>query len=138
MRVLLFHCKNYATKIEKLSNRPKGIEPEEIKEKEQKCNDCIVSFITLEEKDDTKKVSSELAKELSKMSKEVGHDTIVMLPFAHLSNKLASAKEGIKALDLIENKLKKKFNIIRAHFGSHKSLLIDIYGHVGNVRYREF
>jgi len=138
MRALLFHCKNYVTKIEKLSNRPVDIEPEKVREKEQACKDCIVSLVTIEEGDDVKKVSSGLAKEISKMSKEVGHDNIVVLPFAHLSNKLAKARDGIKALDLIEKKLKKKFNVVRAHFGSHKSLLLDIYGHLGNVRYREF
>ncbi len=138
MRALLFHCKKYKTKINKLSNRPKGIKPEEIKEKEQKRKDCIVSLITIEKEDILKKADFEIAKEISKMSKEVGHNNIIILPFAHLSNNLASTKECIEVINSIENKLKKKFNITREHFGSHKSLLIDIYGHVGNVRYREF
>jgi len=76
--------------------------------------------------------------EVAKMSQEVGHKNIVILPFAHLSNNLAKVKEGIKAITLIEEKLKENYNVIRAHFGSHKSLLLDIYGHPGNARYREF
>ncbi|MEK6918294.1 MAG: threonyl-tRNA synthetase editing domain-containing protein [Nanoarchaeota archaeon] len=138
MKALLFHCKNYATRVDRLSNLPKDIEPEEIKEKEQKCGDCIVSLITIEKGDDIEETSSNIAEEISKFCDEVGHKNIVLLPFAHLSNNLAKAKDGIKALDLIENKLKKKFDVMRAHFGSHKSLLLDIYGHVGNARYREF
>jgi len=63
---------------------------------------------------------------------------VVILPFAHLSNNLAKAKDGIKIVSFIEENLKKEFNVMRAHFGSHKELLLDIYGHPGNARYREF
>jgi threonyl-tRNA synthetase len=138
MRALLFHCKNYGTKIDRLANRPEDITPEEVNEKEQTCKDCIVALITVEEGDKIKQVCSNLTKEIAKMSDEVGHKNIVILPFAHLSNNLAKAKEGINALDLIEKELTKKFNVMRAHFGSHKSLLLDIHGHPGNARYREF
>jgi threonyl-tRNA synthetase len=138
MRVLLFHCRDYVTRVERLSNKPDGIEPEEVKEREQKCRDCLVCLVTVEKRDDIKKVSLNLAKEISKMSREVGHKNVVLLPFAHLSNKLSGTKKGIKVLDLIEKRLKKKFKVVRAHFGSHKSLLLDVYGHLGNVRYREF
>jgi threonyl-tRNA synthetase len=72
------------------------------------------------------------------MSQEVKHKNIVILPFAHLSNNLANSEDGIKAIDFIEEKLKQDYHVIRAHFGSHKSLLLDIYGHPGNARYREF
>lgn len=138
MRALLFHCKEYGVRIDRLSNRPEDIASEEIKEKEQKCEDCIVILVTVEEGDKAEKVSLKLSKEVVKMSEEVKHKNVVLLPFAHLSNNLAKAKEGIKVLDLIEEKLKKKVNVKRAHFGSHKSLLLDIYGHPGNARYREF
>ena len=53
---------------------------------------------------------------------------------------MISSSEPIK-LDIrkdIEENLKKEFNVMRAHFGSHKELLLDIYGHPGNARYREF
>jgi len=72
------------------------------------------------------------------MSKEVGHKNIILLPFAHLSNRLADSGKSLKILVNLESLLKKDFNVIRSHFGSHKSLLLDIYGHPGNVRYREF
>lgn len=134
----MFHCENYKVKVSKLANRPKDIISEDIKEKEQECKDCIVVLTTIEKGDDIQKFSSSLVDEINKMSKEVGHKNIVILPFAHLSNNLARAKEGIEAINLIEEKLKKDHSPIRAHFGSHKSLLLDIYGHPGNARYREF
>lgn len=138
MRALLFHCHNYKVRVDKLANRPEDITPEEIKEKEQICKDCIVVLTTIEKEDKIEDFCSKLVNEISRMSKEVGHKNIVILPFAHLSNNLAKAKEGILAINLIEKKLQEGFNVIRAHFGSHKSLLLDIYGHPGNARYREF
>ena len=138
MRSLLFHCKNYRTKVEKLANKPDGISSEEIKEKEQACKDCIVALITIESQDDPEKISVSMADEILKMSQEIGRDTVILLPFAHLSNNLAKSKVSIATLDLIENILKKKIKVTRAHFGSHKELLIDIYGHPGNARYRDF
>ena len=48
MRTLLFHCKNYRVKLGKLADRPKGIVPERVVEKEQHCEDCIVALITVE------------------------------------------------------------------------------------------
>ncbi len=138
MRALLFHCQNYGVKIDRLANRPEEITAEEVKEKEQNCKDCIVVLITIEKNDNLKKFCSHLVDEIAKMSQEVGHKNIVILPFAHLSNNLAKAKDGIKAIGLIEEILQKSYNVMRAHFGSHKSLLLDIYGHPGNARYREF
>jgi threonyl-tRNA synthetase len=138
MKALLFHCKRYATKIVRLSARPGKITPEKIKKKENLSNDCIVVLLTIERKDKIEKCCLELAKEVAKMSKEVGRKSIVLLPFAHLSNKLANSKKSIDGLNELEKLLRDNFNVVRDHFGSHKSLLLDIYGHPGNARYREF
>ncbi len=138
MRALLFHCKKYGVEISELATRPKDITPEEVKEKRQNCKDCIVAFVTVEKHDDIKKTSSGLVKEIIKMCKEVGRDNVMIVPFAHLSNNLADTDDGLKAISLIENDLKDYVAVARTHFGSHKSLLLDVYGHPGNVRYREF
>ncbi len=138
MKALLFHCKRYITKISRLSVRPKNLSPEPIRKKGWNCRDCIVVLLTVEKKDSIKKNCDELVREISKMSKEVGHKNIILLPFAHLSNRLADSGKSLKILVNLESLLKKDFNVIRSHFGSHKSLLLDIYGHPGNVRYREF
>lgn len=74
------------------------------------------------------------------MSNEIKRNTVVILPFAHLSKKLATDSESKRALDIIENTLKQntRLKILRDHFGSHKEVLLHIYEHAGNVRYREF
>jgi threonyl-tRNA synthetase len=138
MKALIFHCKEYKTEIFELANRPARIKPEEAKYKKQECEDCVVAFITIEKGDKSENFSLQIADEIAKMSKDVGDKNIVIVPFAHLSNNLAESKDSLEALDRIEEMLKNNFNVIRAHFGSHKSLLLDVYGHPGNVRFREF
>ena len=138
MKTLMFHTKNYEIKIVRLANKPKGIKPEKVKEKEQKVKDCILSFICVEQEDDLEKFSSELSKEILKFASEVKCLKIVICPFAHLSKNLANYKEGIKFFDFLENKLKNKISIFRSHFGSDKSLILEVYGHAGAVRFREF
>lgn len=73
------------------------------------------------------------------MAHDIGRNSIVVFPFADLSSSLASSSEGLRTLLLVEECLKKdSFDVRRGHFGSHKELLIDVYGHPGNVRFREF
>jgi hypothetical protein len=136
MKALLFHFKRYGIKIEKLSNRPEGIVPEKIGKKRQGCRDCIVVMLTVE-KDDKSESIEKISSEIVKMSKEVGDKNVVILPFAHLSRNLAPSSKTIDTISKIEDILGSDFNIIRGHFGSHKSLLLDVYGHPGNARWRE-
>lgn len=138
MRALIFHCKEYRTEIFEIANRPNRIKPEKIKERRQECKDCIVAFITVEMGDIIEKFSHQMADEIYKAGKEVGEQNIAIVPFAHLSSNIARSENAIEALNTIENILKNDFKIIRSHFGSHKSLLLDVYGHPGNVRFREF
>lgn len=84
-------------------------------------------------------ISKKISKDIIKFCKEVKVSNIVICPFAHLSNDLADYKKGIEFFDLLEKELKKtKLKIIRSHFGSDKSLLLDVVGHKGNVRFREY
>jgi hypothetical protein len=140
MRALLFHAEEYGVIFHSFANRPKGIFVEDVNKKEEQiCGNCIVAFITIEKGDNKIKVSEGISKEIKKMCDEVKRDKAVIVPFAHLSNNLCEPKKSFEILEDIENKLKEmKLKTMRAHFGSNKSLHLDIYGHVGNVRYREF
>ena len=126
MKVLLLSCKKFNSKIKKLATRPESIKPEPIKQNDYTTGKSIVALITAEAGDDLKKSSDELRDEIEKFSKDTGINEIVIFPFGHLSNKLASSEETVSFLDLIESKLQ-GFKITRVHFGSHKSLLLDIY-----------
>ncbi len=137
MKSLLCHCRNYRSEVKRLSTTPAGIKPEEIKEKVIEAQDVLVVLITIEVGDDIENVVPKLANEVTKMSKDTGHKNVVLFPFGHLSNKLADTDTTVKAMHLLEEYLK-EFHPKRAHFGSDKKLLLDIFGHKGNVRYREF
>ena len=138
MRSVLFHCKEYRSEFDSLATRPKDVTPEKINERVQNSQDCVVALINVEKGDDIKNSSIALAQEITQMGENVGRKNVVIVPFAHLSNKLAKSKDAIKALDIIQEMLEKQFNLTRVHFGSHKSLLLNVKGHQGNVRYREF
>lgn len=140
MKGLLFHCRKWAVEFDSYANRPGDIKPESVEGmEEQECEDCVVAYVTVEKRDNAEKTSSGMAREIWEMCNELGRKNVVVCPFAHLSNNLADSDLGLKTLKLIAKKLeKKKLNVMRAHFGSNKSLLMDVPGHVGNARFREF
>ncbi len=137
MKSLLLHCRRFQTKIGKLATRPPNIKPEPITMTQYEAHKSIVALITIEEGDDLHNTVQKLAEEIRTFSKETGIKTVVICPFGHLSNKLASSEKALESLKLLETQLT-DFETMRVHFGSHKSLLLDIPSHVGNVRFREF
>jgi threonyl-tRNA synthetase len=138
MRSILFHCKDFGSVITGLSTRPDDIVHGDILDKKQSSHDCILAFVTIEKGDGAEK-SSSLAQEIAQFCKDTKHNNVFLCPFAHLSNNLAVAKEAMPVLEEIANQLKLiNINLTQGHFGSDKELLIHLYGHPGNTRYREF
>jgi len=139
MRALLFNAGKFAVEFDSYANRPEDIVSEDVSGKEkQKCDECVVVFITVERGDNKTKVVGAIFREVEKMCLEVGREKVVIVPFAHLSNNLENHKKSLDILNAIEDKLGKNLKVMRSHFGSNKSLLLEVHGHVGNVRYREF
>lgn len=137
MRALLFHAKEYRMKVTGLATRPKDVRHELVSVPEQDCMNCIVALICVEAGDGGDMIPERLAAEIVKMTQETGHKSIVLAPFAHLSSNLASSEQALMMLDTIQSKLAGQ-QVIRSHFGSDKELLLDIFGHPGNARFREF
>ena len=137
MKLLMWHCKNYSVKITGVSNRPRNIEPEKQRSKDERMKNCIVSMITIEKEDEMLSIG-QAKKEIEKFAKDAKSDSIVLMPFAHLSNNIADSKKSITTLDNLEKDLKENFEILRSHFGYHKELLLHTFGHKTNVRFREF
>ena len=138
MRSLLFHCKDFGSVITGLSTRPENIIHADILDEKQSSHDCILAFVTVEKGDLTEKALA-LVREVLKFCKETSHPNVFLCPFAHLSNNLAPAKEALIILERLVNELKSSgIYLTEGHFGSDKELLIHLYGHPGNVRYREF
>jgi threonyl-tRNA synthetase len=138
MRVLLLHANSFVTKIVAESDRPNGIKPEIRKSSSEEMKECLVCFFTVENGDDDKKVES-FYTEIIKTAQEVGTKNLMISPFVHLSNNIASPKVSKTAYEQLLNKFKNSgYCIGSSHFGYHKSLQLDIKGHPGSFRYREF
>jgi D-Tyr-tRNAtyr deacylase len=138
MRSLLFHCKDFGSLITGLSTRPNNIIHGDIINEEQLSHDCILVLITIEKGDVLEKIPR-LVKEIIKFCTDTNHNNVFLCPFAHLSGNLASAKEALAILENIIIALKaENINLTEGHFGSDKELLIHLYGHPGNARFREF
>jgi hypothetical protein len=137
MKALLCHCRNYRSEVKKLSTTPEGITPEPLGERVSEATDAVVALVTVETGDDIKHQAPLLAEEIRKMCADTGHSNIVLFPFGHLSNKLADSKTTMQFFDLLEEELT-DMHSQRTHFGSDKKLLLDVFGHKGNMRYREF
>ncbi|MCA9352070.1 hypothetical protein KC866_01640 [Patescibacteria group bacterium] len=139
MKSLITHCRNFKSEFDGFADRPQGIVPQELKEDKWQETEAVVAFITVEDRDRIKEVSQLMVEELYLIANEFGRKKVVLIPFAHLSSNIANYKDALSFLDYLEEGLKQKeLDITRVHFGSHKSLLLDIPGHTGNIRFREF
>ena len=138
MKALLLHANKFVTKVVEESTKPIGIEPEKRKSQNEQMKECLVCFFTVE-KNDTKDQAKNFYLEIIKTANELGTKNIMIAPFVHLSNNIESpniAKDFYT--DLMNRFSGSDYKISSSHFGYHKSLLLDIKGHPGSFRYREF
>ncbi|EKD43573.1 MAG: hypothetical protein ACD_72C00217G0002 [uncultured bacterium] len=139
MRALILHTNRFETKVIMGSNWPKGIISETVSSTEKiELENCLTIFFCVEESD-TEKQLDELYTEIIKTSDEIQTNNLLISPFVHLSNNIA---KPALAKSLYERLVKKidntKYNVKSSPFGYHKSLMLDIKGHPGSFRYREF
>lgn len=120
------------------SKRPYGIVPEKRRAIAENMAQCIVVFFCVEQ-NDTEKQMDELCREVIKTSDEFGNKNLMISPFVHLSKNIAKPEVAKKFYeDVLKRFEKSDFNVQSSHFGYHKSLLLDIKGHPGSFRFREF
>ncbi len=138
MKSLILHVDKFATKLVEESKWPKGIIPEIKKSNKEEMTKCLVVFFCVE-KGDTKKQVEAIYKEILKTAKEVNTKKLLISPFVHLSQNIAKPEKAKELYELLMSKfIDSDFTVKSSHFGYHKSLLLDIKGHPGSFRYREF
>lgn len=138
MKCLFFHLKHFHSEVVGLAKRPEGIIPEPLSKIAEDAIDVVAVFVTVERKD-TISMAKECVKDILKFTNDVGVSEVVLCPFAHLSHDLAKYEVALKILTSVERLLSEsKIILHRVHFGSDKSLLLDVYGHEKNVRFREY
>jgi threonyl-tRNA synthetase len=133
LRVLLVHAKEFSFRV-----REKAIsQAEELENvpKEGSYENVLVVFTTIEEDDAkaVKDVVEQAAKDILEVASKVKASTILIYPYAHLSQKLAPPHQALEALKLLEEMLKEKasnaFRVERAPFGWYKEFKLHCYGH---------
>ena len=138
MRSLILHADKFATKVIEESNWPEGINPEKRKSDSEEMEKCLVVFFCVENEDSEKQIDA-IYQEILKTANEVQTKNIMISPFVHLSKNIAIPDVAKRLYEeLMDKFIDSDFVVKSSHFGYHKSLLLDIKGHPGSFRYREF
>jgi len=103
----------------------------EFEKKGEEVKDALAVLTAVEKGDtDIKAVVEKLIENIVDIAKQVSVKNIVLYPYAHLSQNLASPEIAIEVLDEAFKELKnKKFNVSKAPFGYYKELEMKVKGH---------
>ncbi|MFH1770349.1 MAG: threonine--tRNA ligase [archaeon] len=127
MKLLCIHSDfiEYEAKKKAIKN------PEELKKKKDRMEDCLAVFTAVETGDETNpKEAVKLAvAEIEKNLKQVKTKKIMLYPYAHLSSDLGKPTVAVKIMEDMEKAIKKNYTIKRAPFGWYKSFNISCKGH---------
>ncbi|MGB9709287.1 threonine--tRNA ligase [Infirmifilum uzonense] len=128
MKLLLIHAKSFEYEA-----REKALEGAEDIDGRRvgKAENALVVFVTVEEGDSSDPgVVSAAVREIEDVFRRVKASEVVVYPYAHLSENLASPGEALAILKSIESQLSEKgLKTQRAPFGWYKRFTLDCYGH---------
>jgi len=136
MRILTLHSDFIEFEVKKKAIK----EPEPLKKKKERIEQALVVFMSVEERDEknpesTAKKAIENIKDIASQLKE---KRIVLYPYVHLTSTPSSPKTALKVIDIIEQELKKDYDIHRSPFGWYKAFDIKCKGHPLSELSREF
>ncbi|RLE57982.1 MAG: threonine--tRNA ligase [Thermoprotei archaeon] len=130
MRLLLIHAEYFRYKV-----REKAIESAEELDgvkSEAESRNTLVCFCTVEKGDERnpEAIAESACSEVLSIMSKVRASSVVLYPYAHLSQKLADPITAVRVLKMLEEKLKERgIEVIRAPFGYYKSFEIKCIGH---------
>ncbi len=127
MRLLLLHT-DY---IEYKAEEKVGDIAEENVDLEGRIENGLAVFIAVESEDEKeiKEIVEEAKGEIEDVASQLKTDKIMLYPYAHLSDDLASPKGAVEILKNLEKSLKSDFKTKRAPFGWYKSFEVSCKGH---------
>ncbi len=133
MRVLLIHAREFSFKA-----REKAVEEADDLDAvrgEGRFENVLVVFTTVEEGDtgNPKSVVEQAASDIVEVARRVGAKTILIYPYAHLSQRLAPPRHAKRILEELEHALRERVgdsvDVVRAPFGWYKEFSLHCYGH---------
>jgi len=96
--------------------------------KKKKVSEALV-VLTAVEKGDAAESVKELVKNVKDIADQVKAKNIVLYPYAHLSNNLASPETAVEIFEKAGKELGKDFKVVKAPFGYYKEFEIKVKGH---------
>ncbi len=102
---------------------------EETSKEKRTINETVLLLVSVEKGDDPSVVSQAL-EGLEKTRKQLGSESVVVYPYAHLSSTLSKPDDARKILNELEEGAKAQgFNVHHVPFGWNKSLTLKVKGH---------
>jgi threonyl-tRNA synthetase len=132
MRILMIHADRFSFRV---TGETSVALPAELEKagSEGQVDEALVVFAAAEKGDDSDvaSVAKQVGEQALDLASQVGTETIVVYPYAHLSSSLSSPRVAVKLLDAICTHLEKRDNlqIMRAPFGYYKAFEISCKGH---------
>ncbi len=130
MRFLSFHVEYFWYKVTE-RGRSKVFEDVKESSKENRVENAVVLFISVEKQDETNSTFLEKTlEEIETIINQLKVTKVVLLPFAHLFGELGSPQFALDSLKLIESRLQKKgYSTVRLPFGWFHELEMKAKGH---------
>lgn len=129
MRLLLIHADFLEFEAKEKTKVAEEV-PEE--EKSGRSEEALVAFIAIEEEDeeDPESIIENTFDEVNQVREKVGAESVVIYPYAHLSESLSSPDTAIQVMDSICDKFEEiGVEYLRAPFGWYKSFDLKCKGH---------
>ncbi|MBU2503486.1 MAG: threonyl-tRNA synthetase editing domain-containing protein, partial [Nanoarchaeota archaeon] len=91
--------------------------------------EALVVMVAVEKGDSVGDSVKELVSNVKDIAKQVGAKSVVLYPYAHLSNNLSAPNVASEVLEKAESALTKSFKVVRAPFGYYKEFELKVKGH---------
>ncbi|HEA46372.1 MAG TPA: threonine--tRNA ligase [Candidatus Pacearchaeota archaeon] len=128
MKILSLHVDYINFKpLKKALKKIGALSEEEMKGKKE--GESLVVLTAVEAGDNVEKSAKELVKNVEDIAGKVKAKNIVLYPYAHLSNSLASPEVAVDVLEKAEKALKKNYKVTKAPFGYYKEFELKVKGH---------
>ena len=126
MKILQWHCDFFKYKVTRPAMK---VVPENRDGEEKEFHNVIVALVSVEKGDEPETARNAITL-IKKHMDEVKADSILIYPYAHLSNELATPSIAITILREMEDFAKSRdIEIFRAPFGYYKEFEAKVKGH---------
>ncbi|MCK5345657.1 MAG: hypothetical protein KAR20_19740, partial [Candidatus Heimdallarchaeota archaeon] len=132
MKILMIHSDGFRYEV---LEKARGVKAEPIQETDKVfeiSEKTLIAFMSVEEDDQKKpsEITQQAFQEINSLMTDLKENNVVLYPWAHLSDKLASPKVAQEVLHAVFKNLQESgYNVHRAAFGWYKSFQLNCLGH---------